>query len=347
MSPARTSKRRYGKTKLLVLSAFKPIVHATVDKLPEFLAPGDLLVVNRAGTLPASFFARYLPTGARVEVRLAAFQGSFSEWPAFIFGMGGTGDWRTPTEDRGETPEVKIGDQFEISPNFRVEVTKVFAKSFVQIKILSADPLRELYRHGKPIQYSYLREELQVWDQQSLFSSLPLSTEAPSATFPLTWEQVLEFRNRGVEIVDILHGAGISSSGSPELDGLLPLTEYYEISEQSAKKISQAKKEGRRVIAVGTTVVRALESAYKEGKILAGKAMTNLKISPDKPIRAVEGILTGMHDPGASHMDIVEAFIPKVLVEKGYREAQALGYLGHEFGDATLILTQKTQILSA
>ena len=242
MTPARTAQRSGGETKLLVFKDKNSILHTTVHHLIEHLNLGDLLIVNRSATLPSSFRGHLKRTGEEIEIRLAAFQGPdpahLQKWLAFSFGKG---DWTIPTEKRSQPPALFSGDQIIIGPDLCIEVVSCRNGRLLEVNFLSSQLEQNIYRHGKPIQYSYLRENLAVWDQQTIFSGPPISVEPPSASFPLTWELLFALKNKGIKIAEILHGAGISSTGSQELDQLLPLKEWYEIPEATAEKFNQAK----------------------------------------------------------------------------------------------------------
>ena len=163
--------------------------------------------------------------------------------------------------------------------------------------------------------------------------------ELPSAGRPLTWSLLLDLIRRGVRIAPLTHAAGLSSTGDPDLDALLPLPERYEIPEDTALGIRKTAAAGGRVIAVGTSVVRALEGcAAEHGEVIAGAGETHLRISPSHRLRVVHGLFTGLHEPTASHFHLLQAFAPPALIHEAYAHAEAAGYLGHEFGDSNLIL---------
>ena len=172
-----------------------------------------------------------------------------------------------------------------------------------------------------------------MWDQQTIFSGPPISVEPPSASFPLTWELMLSLRKKGVKIADILHGAGISSTGSVALDQLLPLTEWYDLPESTALKFSHAKRSEQKNVALGTTVLRAIESAWDGNQLRTGHGLTNLKITPGYRIQTVNALITGMHEVGTSHMNILDSICPIDHIRTGYSEAEQRGYRSHEYGD--------------
>jgi S-adenosylmethionine:tRNA ribosyltransferase-isomerase len=164
--------------------------------------------------------------------------------------------------------------------------------------------------------------------------------ELPSAGRPLTWSLLSELRRRGVALAALTHAAGLSAAGDPALDRALPLPERYEIPNSTAEAIAAAKARGGRVVAVGTSVVRALEGRADAhgGALTPGSGWTDLRIGPATRLRVVDGLLTGMHEPDTSHFELLRAFAPSSLLERAHAHATASGYLGHEFGDSSLIL---------
>lgn len=342
MMPATTSQRHYGESKLLVFS--DQIVHTQLKHLEDYLDAGDLLVINRSATLPSSFRGHLERSGEFIEIRLAAFQGPdekhLQNWLAFSFGAG---SWRMPTEQREAPPEIRTGDKIIFADDLYAEVLDCQAQRLLRIRF-QLDPVSAMYRNGKPIQYSYLTDELEVWDQQSIFSGAPISVEAPSASFQFTWQQILRLKAKGVRIATLLHGAGISSAGSAELDQLLPLSEWYDIPQSTVEKLSLAKKQNKKIIAVGTSVLRALESAWSFDHLKAGAALTNLKITKEHIVQTATGIITGMHEVGASHRQILNSFCPCEMIAEAYRQAEAKNYLGHEYGDLSLIACRSVMV---
>jgi S-adenosylmethionine:tRNA ribosyltransferase-isomerase len=199
--------------------------------------------------------------------------------------------------------------------------------------------LRGLYRQGRVIQYSYVRDPLELWDVQNRFAARPWAFEPPSAALPLNFALLDALRRRGVELAWLTHAAGISSTGSPTLDRRLPLPERYELPESTIAALESAHARGGRVVAVGTTVVRALESSAAEhGRPRAGAGEARLILGPGFRARVVSGILTGMHEPSTSHYSLLEAFAPRALLDRATEGAARAGFLQHEFGDSCLIL---------
>ena len=310
-----------------------------ITDLPALLGPGDLLVVNDAGTVPASLAA---VAGAEpIEVRLAAPGEGPTEWTAVLFG---TGSWRQRTEDRPPPPRLRAGDRIEIGLDLRAEVRRVWPLSprLVDLSFESAEGAvwPALFRAGRPVQYSHLAGPLALWHVQTPYGSRPWAVEAPSAGRPLTIALLQELRRRGVRLECLTHAAGLSSTGDPAIDACLPLPERYEIPAGTVLAVADTRAKGGRVVAVGTTVVRALEGALAAngGRLRAGPGVTDLRLGPqDRPL-VVDGLLTGLHEPGTSHFSLATAFAPPALLEAAFLHAEERGYLGHEFGDSSLLL---------
>jgi S-adenosylmethionine:tRNA ribosyltransferase-isomerase len=203
-------------------------------------------------------------------------------------------------------------------------------------------PIHEIWegiaRHGRPIQYTHVPTPLELWDVWTPIAALPVAFEPPSAGFVLEWSVVRAMRNRGIELATITLAAGISSTGDVELDGRLPLNEPYRVSAATASAIRRAKREGRRVVAVGTTVVRALEhAATPDGIVRAGDAMADERIGPSTRLRIVDAILSGTHEPGSSHYQLLRAFADDRTLVAATTELESHGYRTHEFGDSIFI----------
>lgn len=309
-----------------------------IADLLTLLRSGDVLVVNDAATLPASLRGS-AASGAPVEARLA---GHFPDgrWRAVLFG---DGDWRVRTEDRPPPPRLAPGDTIDFD-GLRARVNDVDADSPRLVSLTfdkSGDAVwPALYRAGRPVQYSYTDAPLAIWHVQTAYAARPWAAEAPSAGFPLTWELLLELRRRGVTLTSVTLAAGLSSTGEPSLDARLPLAESYEVSPIAVEAIDTARERGGRVVAVGTTVTRALEAAATAagGRIDASRGTTELVLGAQISRNVVDGILTGIHEADTSHFRLLEAFAPRRLLEDAHAFAAAHGYRGHEFGDAVVIL---------
>jgi S-adenosylmethionine:tRNA ribosyltransferase-isomerase len=310
---------------------------AVLDELPSLVSAGDLFVVNDAATLPASLPAR-LPSGAAAEVRIVRARDDGRRWQAVLFGAG---DWRTPTERRLAPEPLTAGARLEIA-GLAATVTAV-SKTSVRLLELAfendaAAAWAAIYRHGRPIQYAHVREPLALWAVQTAYAARPWAAEAPSAGVPLDWALLSALRAHGVGLAAITEGAGLSSTGDAAIDAALPLPERFEVSPAAVRAVVAAKAAGGRVVAVGTSVVRALESAASSGELRAMAGDTDLVIGPGYRPRVVDGLFTGLHEPAASHFALLQAFATRAQLELAYVHAERSGYLGHEFGDANLIL---------
>ena len=315
-----------------------------VRELPELLHDGDLLVVNDAATLPASLGGKR-EDGSPMELRLVEAPVA-GEARAVLFGAG---DWHARTEDRPAPARAHAGERFQFGHGLEAVVLDVDPKHdrLLRVKLLpNGDALwAALYAAGAPVQYSHLVKPLQLWAPQTVYAARPWAVEMPSAGRPLRWELLLELRRRGVRWARLTHAAGLSSTGDDALDAALPLRERYEIPDETVSELESAKSRGARVIAVGTTVVRALEGcAIERGRVLPGAGETSLRIGPGFVPKIVHGLFTGMHDPTASHFALLHAFAPGALLRDAHGHADRAGYLGHEFGDSALILPSRESI---
>ncbi|HEY3592822.1 MAG TPA: S-adenosylmethionine:tRNA ribosyltransferase-isomerase [Polyangiaceae bacterium] len=333
---AATAPRLVGERLLLIDPVEGRWSHCKVADLPSLLGPRDLLVVNDAATMPASLRV----ANCDVEVRLVRRLGNDAEWTAVLFGAG---DFRTPTEHRPDPPRLTLGVRLDFGAGFVGEITRVDRDQprlfDLRFNLSGAALWAAAYRQARPVQYAYLRRELPLWSFQNTYASRPWALEMPSAGHCLTWSLLFELRVRGVGLARITHAAGISSTGSAELDRMLPLPERYEIDEDAVRAIAATRAQGGRVIAVGTTAVRALESCFAEfGKVVSGEREARLVLGPGFRPRVVNGILSGMHEPSTSHFALLEAFAPRALLDDALGAAERAGYLQHEFGDATLVL---------
>jgi S-adenosylmethionine:tRNA ribosyltransferase-isomerase len=316
-----------------------------IRDFPSFFSKGDLLVVNDAATLPASLRA----ADGRFELRLlgrkqrSAVADSWEATPRFDSILFGEGDFRTPTERRPAPPKFAVGDALELSGGLRATLTRVDDEEprLVEIEFdrTGADFYKALYAAGRPIQYAHVPGPLALFSVQNRYAARPWAFES-SAGRPLTWATLIELKRRGIDIAQITHAAGISSTGSETLDKRLPLREHYAVDAAAVNAVVRAKSNGGRVVAVGTTVVRALESAAREGGgVLAPvEGDTGLVIGPGFRPAIVDGILSGMHARGTSHYSLLRAFASESLLDEALSHAEAQGYLEHEFGDSCLIL---------
>lgn len=305
-----------------------------LSELPALLGPGDVLVLNDAATLPGS-----LRVDSELELRLVSADADGS----FLAVTFGAGDYRQPTEARGAPRHVNEGERLVFGPELAARVTGVDPTQtrFVRLRFETSGAAfwSVLYRRAKPIQYAYAQEPLALWDVQNRYSSRPWAFELPSAGHPLTFETLFEIERRGATLTHLTHAAGISSTGDASFDARFPLPERYEIGPVTAAALAQSRRQQGRVIAVGTSVVRALEGhADREGTVTAGSGVTDLRLSARYEPRVVDGLLTGIHEPGTSHFELLEAFAPRSLLTRAVDHAGKAGYRQHEFGDSCLIL---------
>jgi S-adenosylmethionine:tRNA ribosyltransferase-isomerase len=308
--------------------------HRRVDELPALLEPGDLLVVNDAATLPASLRV----VGRDLEVRLARRKETDSDWTAVLFGPG---DFRTPTEHRPDPPAVVVELGDDLVAQF-VAIDPELPR-LVEIRFLAtgARLFSALYRAARPVEYAYLGRQFELWHFQNVFAARPWAVELPSAGHCLSWELLGALDARGIGIAYLTHAAGLSSTGSAQLDRRFPLPERYDIGRAAVFAIETAKQRGHRVVAVGTTVVRALEASYAERSALVpSEGEARLVIGPGFRPKVADGILSGMHERGTSHFALLEAFAPRALLEAALESAERADYLQHEFGDTTLVLSR-------
>ena len=310
---------------------------ARIADLPPLLRRGDVLVVNDAATLPASLQG-HVESGASVEARLVG-ELSGGAFRAVLFGPG---DWRTPTEHRGPPPVLRAGDRLSFG-ELRAAVVRISSVSPRLVELRFEQPPDRLwpllYRFGRPVQYSYAKAPFEAWHVQVPYASQPWAAEMPSAGRPLRWEVLLNVRQRGVAVASITHAAGLSSTGDPQLDALLPFAEPYKIPLSTASMIEHAQASRRRIIAIGTTVVRALEhaAAMFDGAVPAGEGLATQRMGASSRLRIVDAMLTGTHDRGSSHYDLLRAFVDDGTLRRIDRELNVQNYRTHEFGDSVFL----------
>jgi S-adenosylmethionine:tRNA ribosyltransferase-isomerase len=317
------------------------LLHARRWELPSCLERGDLVVANDAATLPASLQAIHEPTGATIEIRLAARDSlSPHDVRAFTAVLFGAGNFRTRTENRPLPPPVDAGDRLLIGATVATIEAVLGHPRFLrlQFEATAAEIWAMFARHGRPIQYAHVHDRLALWDVWTSIAAAPVAYEPPSASFILDWSMLDALRVRGIEFATLTHAAGISSTGDPQLDRRLPLPEPYEIPVATSEAIAAARALGRRVIAIGTTVVRALEhAAQADGSVRAGRAVADQRLGPATRLRVVDAILSGTHEPQTSHYELLGAFIGAARLEQVTRELETHEYLTHEFGDSVFI----------
>jgi S-adenosylmethionine:tRNA ribosyltransferase-isomerase len=327
--PAEFRASRRDAVRLLVLprSGASP-VHAQFEALGEWLRAGDLLVVNSSRTLPALLSARD-ENGSPVEVRLAQRR-SDDRWDALLL--------------NGKTHIGHTGMGLDFGSGLRgFVVGRRSDLPFLwelKFDVCCTTLLDLIYRLGEPVRYTYVRDALPLDLYQTVYANQPGSVEMPSAGRPFTWELLFKLKRQGIAFSSLWLHTGLSSTRDDEIDALHPqYDEEFEISTETADAVNAAHARGGRVIAVGTTVVRALETAAQaDGTITAAHGWTRLHISSGYPLKVVDGLLTGLHEPQASHLDLLSAFVSPGRLQSAYLEAIDRRYLWHEFGDMNLIL---------
>jgi S-adenosylmethionine:tRNA ribosyltransferase-isomerase len=335
---------------LLTVDSRGDIGHLPRSEFGDLLRPGDVVIANDAATLPASLSGRHIPSGSRIEVRLAG-RDSLDEIRHFSAVVFGEGDFRMRTEDRPQPPVLNPGDLLELGP-LRATVTRLLDHPrFVALEF-AGSPRKiweGLARHGRPIQYSHVPSPLTLWDTWTPIAGPPVAFEPPSAGFVLDWKMLAAMAARKIRFATITHAAGISSTGDAELDALLPFDEPYRIPQSTALMIQQAQVRGGRVIAIGTTVVRALEhaAAVFDGVVPAGERLATQRIGASSRLRIVDAILTGTHERGGSHYELLRAFADDETLGRIDRELNARDYRTHEFGDSVFLETADEQVRSA
>lgn len=342
MMAAGLTAQRPPDARLLVADRRGRVEHWPRSAFVHLLRPGDLMIANDAATLPASLSGQHLSTGRRIEVRLAGrtslLMDQVKRFSAVLFGLG---DFRMRTEDRPSPPAVQPGDRLSLGP-LRATVARLLLNHprFIELEFdgSSRDIWEGLARHGRPIQYSHLPTPIALWDAWTAIAGPPVAFEPPSAGFILDWNALRSMSARGVRFATITHAAGISSTGDPALDACLPFDEPYRISTAAATEIEHARARGGRIVAIGTTVVRALEHAAEaDGIVRAGDGLATQRLGPYSRLRIADAILSGTHEPGTSHYELLRAFADDETLERIDQALNTHAYRTHEFGDSVFV----------
>ena len=327
--------------KLLVIDAREGLRHILREALIDVLRPGDLVVANDAATLPASLQGTHVRTGEPIEVRLAGRRSLSTDLADFSAVVFGAGDFRTRTEDRTHPPSLAPGDALVLGP---LPATITALLGHARLISLHFDGTTDeiwsgIAHHGRPVQYAHVPTPLALWDVWTPIANPPVAFEPPSAGFALDWQMIAALRARNIGFATITHAAGISSTGDAELDRRLPFDEPYDVPLSTAGAITRARSKGGRIIAIGTTVVRALEhSAGRDGLVHAGRGIATEHVGPGTRLRVVDAILTGVHERGTSHYELLRAFADDLTLSAADEEIAAHGYRPHEFGDSVLVI---------
>ncbi|MFC4030536.1 S-adenosylmethionine:tRNA ribosyltransferase-isomerase [Streptomyces polygonati] len=308
------------------------VTHHGFRELPRLLRAGDVLVVNTSRTLPAAVDGRL--AGEPVVVHCSTRRDD-GRWVVEVRAPDGHGSTvRRAAPPAGAVLELAGGAQLVLNGPLDPAGDRLWVAT-----PSVPDLVAVLRRHGRPIRYAYTERDQPLAAYQTVFSAEAPdgagSAEMPSAGRPFTPAVVAELVGRGVRIAPVVLHTGVASAEAHEP----PYAERYEVPAGTARQVNAARAAGRRVVAVGTTAVRALESAADErGVVTAARGWTELVITPERGIRAVDGLLTGLHEPEASHLLMLRALTGDPLLARVYAEALRERYLWHEFGDVNLLL---------
>jgi S-adenosylmethionine:tRNA ribosyltransferase-isomerase len=307
------------------------IVHSRFADLPHFLVPGDLVVINTSATLAAALPASR-KDGSKLELRLST--------PAE--GKDPERFWIVELRS-GDAPfgSVEVGERFVLPGGASAEILAPYAG--VRLWLARLDLARPLAvyldEHGSPIRYRYVPHRWPLSAYQNVYALEPGSAEMPSAGRPFTAELITRLGAGGVLLAPIVLHTGVSSPERHER----PYPERFRVPAPTAALVNAVHGWGGRVIATGTTVVRALESvAGRDGIVAAGEGWTNLVVTPERGVRTVDGLLTGLHELESSHLDMLRALGGDRLIMESFNAALERGYRWHEFGDSQLILGSRS-----
>jgi S-adenosylmethionine:tRNA ribosyltransferase-isomerase len=302
--------------------------------VPDLLRPGDLLVVNTSATVAAAIPGRVLDEPALLHLSGRSASHHLVELRHPDPGGLGSSPWldaqcgTVVALPEGATAELlePAGSGAAADGRVRLWAARVVLPTFEDAYLAA---------HGRPIRYGYVKREWPLSAYQTIFALEPGSAEMPSAARPFTPQLVTRLVAYGVGVVPIVLHCGVSS---PEA-GEPPQVEYYRVPASTAAAVNAARRAGRWIVAVGTTSVRALESAAGvDGRAAASEGWTDLVLGPERRLRVVDGLITGWHEPRSSHLWLLEAVGGRSLVQASYRAAIQNGYLWHEFGDSHMIL---------
>jgi S-adenosylmethionine:tRNA ribosyltransferase-isomerase len=322
----------------MLVAAPGRLEHSRVRALPQVLEPGDLVVVNTSATLPAALDA-VRADGRRVPMHVGG-ELDDGRWVVELRRPDQTG----PSRDAQAVERLQIGSGVILVLEAPYpDPGEIAARLWTARPTRPVSRLEHLWQHGRAVAYSYLERSWPLSDRQTIFATEPGSAEMPSAARPFTERLVTDLVAAGVVLAPLTLHCGLSSPESHEL----PVPERFAVPSSTARLVNETRAAGRRVVAVGTTVVRALESALttdgRRPRVSASSGWTDLVLGPNRPAQIVDGLLTGLHDPEASHLMLLEAVAGAALVDAAYC-ALAHGapdgndYLWHEFGDTTLLL---------
>ncbi|MGV3526585.1 MAG: S-adenosylmethionine:tRNA ribosyltransferase-isomerase [Candidatus Sericytochromatia bacterium] len=309
--------------------------HSHFGAFSQHLNSGDVLVLNTSATLPAALDVQH-PDGRLLRLHLSNRLDA-QHWIVEL---------RTPDAQGASQPfaAVAAGAEMALPEGVCLRLLepyrypggkRISQRLWLAELALPADDLAYLERHGRPIRYGYVSQDWPLSSYQTVYANTPGSAEMPSAGRALTPELLTRLMAQGVQVLPLVLHTGVSSLEAHEL----PYAEFFSVPEVTAEAVNRARTQGRRVVAVGTTAVRALESAANcQGQVQAGEGWTTLLITPERGLRVVNGLLTGLHEPEATHLAMLEALAGAEHIRHSYAAALAAEYLWHEFGDLHLLL---------
>ena len=322
--------------RLLVARGPGDLRHRVFRELPGELEPGDLVVVNTSATVAGEADAEYAGHGP-VVVHVS----SCLEDGTWVVELRTAPDARRPVLDAapGETVSVDSATLTLLAPYPREHSSPTGVGNRLWRATASGDLPATFGRIGRPIAYGYLDRRYPLADYQTVFGIDPGSAEMPSAARPFTTDLVTSLIAKGIGVSPVTLHTGLSSQEAGEA----PQPERFSVPLVTAEAVNAARARGGRVIAVGTTVTRALESAADaDGRMHPAHGWTERVITPDDPVRVVDGLVTGWHNPEASHLMLVESVAGPALTQAAYDAAVTAGYLWHEFGDSALLLPDRS-----
>ncbi|NBI30030.1 S-adenosylmethionine:tRNA ribosyltransferase-isomerase [Chengkuizengella marina] len=305
------------------------VEHATFYDLDQYLKKGDILILNNSRTVPAILYAEQIRNNKtinpKVEIRLA-HRKTEKSWEVLIV-----------------SDHVKDGDQLRFSTKLGATISIIANREpfyKLHFSLTGTQLYNEIYSLGEPVRYEYIQGEWDLNYYQTVYASVPGSVEMPSAGRAFSWELLLKLQRKGVHIAFLQLHTGLSYLLDDKYhQEPSENTESYQIPQETVELIQRSKQNGGKVIAVGTTVVRALETAVNEqGNLIEKSGWTNLYITKNYPLKVVDGLITGLHEPEASHLQLLSAFINEEDLMEAYHQAIKESYLWHEFGDMNLIL---------
>ena len=333
---------RAANAKVLAVDRSGRVRHWPRRDVARLFDAGDLVIANDAATIPASLAGRHLRSGRRIEARLAGRESldvdRVTSFTAVVFGLG---DFRMRTEDRPPPPQVEPGDRLAFGP-LRASVKRLLFNhprlAVIEFEGPPALIWEGLARHGKPIQYAHVAQPLMLWDTWTPIAGVPVAFEPPSASFALDWQTLASMRRRRVRFATITHAAGLSSTGDPDLDALLPFDEPYRIPERTclgAAACTRRWPADRGDRHDGRPGARACGRTRRHRP--RGRRIATQRIGPSTHLRIVDAILSGTHEPGSSHYALLSAFADDETLGRIDAALNEHEYRTHEFGDSVFL----------